>query len=131
MIHIRKETESLGEVAVPADKLWAAQTQRSLEDFRIGQDRIPRERITAYATRKKAAANANLTGTANAIRAFAPHLVKRGGGRIIVTGSTQDRHGMKNGSAYSASKWGIIDNRIRPPDGDRTTQHSGAAKFCR
>lgn len=50
----------------------------------------------------------NLTGTANAIRAFAPHLVKRGGGRIIVTASTQGQHGMKNGAAYSASKWGII-----------------------
>jgi NAD(P)-dependent dehydrogenase (short-subunit alcohol dehydrogenase family) len=50
----------------------------------------------------------NLTGTANAIRAFAPHLVKRGGGRIIVTSSTQGRHGTKNGAAYSASKWGII-----------------------
>ena len=50
----------------------------------------------------------NLTGTANAIRAFAPHLVKRGGGRIIVTSSTQGQHGTKNGSAYSASKWGII-----------------------
>jgi NAD(P)-dependent dehydrogenase (short-subunit alcohol dehydrogenase family) len=50
----------------------------------------------------------NLTGTANAIRAFAPHLVKRGGGHIIVTSSTQGRHGTKNGAAYSASKWGII-----------------------
>ena len=50
----------------------------------------------------------NLTGTANALRAFAPHLVKRGGGRIIVTSSTQGRHGTKTGAAYSASKWGII-----------------------
>jgi NAD(P)-dependent dehydrogenase (short-subunit alcohol dehydrogenase family) len=50
----------------------------------------------------------NLTGTANALRAFTPHLVKRGGGRIIVTSSTQGRHGTKNGAAYSASKWGII-----------------------
>jgi NAD(P)-dependent dehydrogenase (short-subunit alcohol dehydrogenase family) len=50
----------------------------------------------------------NLTGTANAIRAFAPYLVSRGGGRIIVTSSTQGRHGMKFGAAYSASKWGII-----------------------
>lgn len=50
----------------------------------------------------------NLTGTANAIRAFAPCLVKRGGGRIIVTSSTQGRHGTLNGAAYSASKWGII-----------------------
>jgi fumarate hydratase class II len=44
---------------VPADKLWGAQTQRSLEHFSIGQDLIPREMITAYAILKKAAANAN------------------------------------------------------------------------
>lgn len=50
----------------------------------------------------------NLTGTANAIRAFAPHIKKRGAGRIIVTTSTQGRHGTKFGAAYSASKWGII-----------------------
>lgn len=50
----------------------------------------------------------NLTGTANAIRAIAPHIVRRGGGRIIVTSSTQGQHGTKYGSAYSASKWGII-----------------------
>jgi NAD(P)-dependent dehydrogenase (short-subunit alcohol dehydrogenase family) len=50
----------------------------------------------------------NLTGTANAIRAFAPAMVKRGSGRIIVTTSTQGRHGTMYGSAYSASKWGII-----------------------
>ena len=50
----------------------------------------------------------NLTGTANAIRAFGPHLVRRGGGRIIVTSSTQGRHGAKDGAAYSASKWGLI-----------------------
>jgi NAD(P)-dependent dehydrogenase (short-subunit alcohol dehydrogenase family) len=50
----------------------------------------------------------NLTGTCNAIRAVAPHLVENGGGRIIVTSSTQGRHGTKYGAAYSASKWGII-----------------------
>jgi NAD(P)-dependent dehydrogenase (short-subunit alcohol dehydrogenase family) len=50
----------------------------------------------------------NLTGTCNAIRAVAPYLVRNGGGRIIVTSSTQGRHGTKYGAAYSASKWGII-----------------------
>src|ERR1700732_1945514 len=55
----RKETDSLGVVEVPADKLWGAQTQRSLEHFSIGQDLIPREMITAYAILKKAAATAN------------------------------------------------------------------------
>jgi fumarate hydratase, class II len=59
MPEYRTETDSLGEVKVPADKLWGAQTQRSLEHFSIGKDLIPREMITAYATLKKAAANAN------------------------------------------------------------------------
>jgi fumarate hydratase, class II len=59
MNDFRKETDSLGEVRVPADKLWGAQTQRSLEHFSIGKDLIPREMITAYAVLKKAAANAN------------------------------------------------------------------------
>src|SRR4029077_3525212 len=59
---VRMETDSLGQVNVAADKLWGAQTQRSLEHFNIGQDLIPREMIAAYATLKKAAANANYAG---------------------------------------------------------------------
>jgi fumarate hydratase class II len=55
----RKETDSLGAVEVPADKLWGAQTQRSLEHFSIGKDLIPREMITSYSILKKAAAIAN------------------------------------------------------------------------
>src|SRR5689334_13380095 len=62
MSEYRTETDSLGEVRVLADKLWGAQTQRSLEHFSIGQDLIPREMITAYAILKKAAANANHAG---------------------------------------------------------------------
>src|SRR5499427_6650881 len=62
MAEIRKETDSLGEVDVPADRLWGAQTQRSLEHFSIGKDLIPREMITAYAILKKGAANANHAG---------------------------------------------------------------------
>jgi fumarate hydratase, class II len=58
----RTEADSLGEVQVPGDKLWGAQTQRSLEHFSIGRDLIPREMIAAYAILKKAAANANHTG---------------------------------------------------------------------
>jgi fumarate hydratase class II len=62
MTTTRTETDSLGAVQVPADKLWGAQTQRSLEHFSIGQDLIPREMITSYATLKKAAAIANHAG---------------------------------------------------------------------
>jgi fumarate hydratase class II len=58
----RVESDSIGEVRVPADKLWGAQTQRSLEHFSIGHDLMPREMISAYAVLKKAAANANHSG---------------------------------------------------------------------
>ena len=62
MVDMRAEQDSLGVVEVPADKLWGAQTQRSLQHFSIGRDLIPREIITAYATLKKAAAAANHAG---------------------------------------------------------------------
>ena len=59
MTATRVEQDSLGPVNVPADKLWGAQTQRSLEHFSIGDDLIPREMIPAYAIVKKAAALVN------------------------------------------------------------------------
>ena len=59
---VRTETDSLGVVEVPADKLWGAQTQRSIEHFSIGTDLIPREMITSYAILKKAAATVNHRG---------------------------------------------------------------------
>jgi fumarate hydratase class II len=58
----RIETDSLGEVRVPADKLWGAQTQRSLEHFSISTELIPREMIGSYAILKKGAAIANHAG---------------------------------------------------------------------
>jgi fumarate hydratase class II len=59
MSSTRMEHDSLGPVPVPTDKLWGAQTQRSLEHFSIGEDLIPREMIPAYAIVKKAAALVN------------------------------------------------------------------------
>jgi NAD(P)-dependent dehydrogenase (short-subunit alcohol dehydrogenase family) len=50
----------------------------------------------------------NLNGTANTIRAFAPKMVARRHGRIIVLSSMQGKHGTKDASSYSASKWGIL-----------------------
>ena len=55
----RIEHDSMGEVKVPADKYWGAQTERSFENFRIGDVRMPREIIRAFAILKKAAALAN------------------------------------------------------------------------
>jgi fumarate hydratase class II len=57
--NFRIETDSMGEVRVPADKLWGAQTQRSLEHFSIGNDLIPIEMIESYAILKKSAAIVN------------------------------------------------------------------------
>ena len=56
----RDEKDSLGSVKVPRDKYWGAQTQRSLENFKIGTEIIPIELIHAFAIQKKAAAISNL-----------------------------------------------------------------------
>ena len=59
----RIEKDTLGEIEVPADRYWGAQTQRSLQNFRIGSERMPLEVVRAFAVLKKAAAlvNAELT----------------------------------------------------------------------
>jgi len=59
MTETRIETDSFGEIAVPADRLWGAQTQRSLENFRIGGERMPLPLIHALGLIKSAAARAN------------------------------------------------------------------------
>ena len=58
-MNTRIEHDTMGEIAVPADHHWGAQTQRSLENFRIGGQRQPREIITAFACLKEACARAN------------------------------------------------------------------------
>lgn len=61
MIKTRIETDSMGEIEVPADKYWGAQTERSLHHFNIGQDLIPIEVVHAFGILKKAAALTNYT----------------------------------------------------------------------
>lgn len=75
---VRRETDSLGVVEMPADKLWRAQSQRSLEYFSIGPDLMPRELITAYATLKEAAANANHEKQAAGRSALQPVVFRSG-----------------------------------------------------
>ena len=73
-MNTRMEHDTMGEIAVPADCHWGAQTQRSLENFKIGGQRQPREIITAFAYLKEACAQANLeTGklTAEQVAAIA------------------------------------------------------------
>src|SRR4051794_38102368 len=56
---MRVETDSMGEINVPVDKYWGAQTERSLLHFNIGDDVMPREMIRALGILKKAAALVN------------------------------------------------------------------------
>ena len=62
-MNYRIEKDTMGEVQVPADKYWGAQTQRSLENFKIGGQKMPIEVIRAFAYLKKAAALTNATLT--------------------------------------------------------------------
>src|SRR4029078_8476753 len=55
----RTETDSFGPIAVPADRYWGAQTQRSIEHFRIGTERMPRPLIRALGVIKRASAEVN------------------------------------------------------------------------
>ncbi len=60
-MNYRKEYDSMGEIAVREDAYWGAQTQRSLENFRIGERRMPRELISAFGILKAACAQVNAT----------------------------------------------------------------------
>jgi fumarate hydratase class II len=71
----RREFDSLGQVEVPADRYWGAQTQRSLEHFNIGHDRMPKEVYHAYGYVKKAAAVVN--GRAGRLPAWKASLIER------------------------------------------------------
>jgi len=56
----RLESDSMGEIAVPADRYWGAQTQRSLQNFRIGGERMPVPLTRALGLVKQAAAETNM-----------------------------------------------------------------------
>jgi NAD(P)-dependent dehydrogenase (short-subunit alcohol dehydrogenase family) len=124
----REELEETGNLVRAAGSKWRGVVldQRDLSALRVAAAEIEREygRIDILFANAGIQAfrpllemedadwyiqiDVNLTGTANAIRAFGPAMVKRRSGRIIVTTSTQGKHGTLNGAAYSASKWGII-----------------------
>ena len=72
----RKEKDSFGYIEVPADRLWGAQTQRSLEHFRISTEKVPPELVMALAEVKRAA---NFVGLARE----EPHQGVTAGVRIL------------------------------------------------
>ena len=79
---VREESDSMGVVLVPADKYWGAQTQRSLQNFKIGGERMPMEMLRALAIVKHAAATVNErlgklpSNVAEAIRAAAREIIQ-------------------------------------------------------
>ena len=81
----RIEHDTMGEIRVPADRCWGAQTQRSYENFAIGTEIMPEEIIRAFAVLKCAAARANFTlgklpeDKKNAIAAAAARLLRAPG----------------------------------------------------
>src|SRR6201996_24336 len=77
----RREFDSLGDVEVPADRYWGAQTQRSLEHFNIGRDRMPIEVYHAYGYVKKAAAVVNTE--AGQLPAWKGRLIERACDEVI------------------------------------------------
>ena len=59
MTETRTETDSMGAIEVPAERLWGAQTQRSLQNFAIGEEKMPAEIVHALGIVKQAAARTN------------------------------------------------------------------------
>ena len=84
---MRREFDSLGDVEVPANRYWGAQTQRSLEHFNIGHDRMPKEVYHAYGYVKKAAAIVNTR--AGRLPAWKGQLIERVSDEVI-TGQLDD-----------------------------------------
>ena len=84
----RIEKDTMGEVKVPADKYWGAQTQRSKENFKIGDGRMPIEIVKAFGYLKKAAAATNMEPIAIAIMIsirVRPRCLPDGAGLLTIT----------------------------------------------
>src|SRR5579862_7720635 len=123
--NIRKETDSLGEVDVPAHVLWGAQTQRSLEHFSIGHDLIPREMIAAYATLKKAVAIVNHAGKRLDGRRY--ELIVRVCDEILA-GQHQDMFPLHvwmtgSGTQFNMNVNGVVSNRCCQIAGTQLGSH--------
>ena len=78
--------------------------ERAVKDFGKLDIAVANAAIQIYGSLAEMSGN----GTANTLRAVIPHMLSNKSGRIVVIASGQGRHGFKNGSAYSASKWGVI-----------------------
>ncbi len=82
-MNYRTEHDSMGEVLVPTDKLWGAQTQRSFQNFEIGTEKMPSEIIHAFAILKLAAAKTNLVLVPNRMTDEKCRLISLAADKII------------------------------------------------
>ncbi|WP_100406831.1 class II fumarate hydratase [Bacillus solitudinis] len=136
----RIEKDTIGEINVPSDKYWAAQTQRSLENFRIGDEKIPAGVITAFAYLKKAAARVN--GSMAKLDKRKVEAISFAADRVInenlhehfplvvwQTGSgTQSNMNVNEVLSYLANQWldehGHLEIRVHPNDDVNRSQSS-------
>ena len=113
MVEYRIEKDSMGEIKVPADKLWGAQTQRSFENFQIGTEKIPMEMVTVFAYLKKAAAMVNVDlgvldadGTERTAGSYQADAFKSHNHAEI----TDPISGIKVTSMYTGASWQAVNN---------------------
>ena len=121
----RVERDSMGEVAVPASALWGAQTQRSLENFAIGTERMPSELVHAYGLLKGAAAAANASlGVLDAERAEA---IGRAAAEVA-SGALDDHFPLRVWQTGSGTQTNMNTNEVISTPSDRrssATSRSG------
>ena len=117
----RTETDSMGAIEVPADRYWGVQTQRSLENFKIGGEHMPLALIRAFGAQKKAAVLTNkalgeLPADAADVIALAPHIGYDKSAEIAkkahAEGSTLKEAAVKSGYVGA----GDFDAWVKPGD---------------
>ncbi|HMQ67905.1 MAG TPA: class II fumarate hydratase [Ignavibacteria bacterium] len=119
----RTEKDTMGEVKVPSDKYWGAQTQRSIENFKIGANKMPIEVIHAFAILKKAAAEANKE--CNVISEDKVKLISKVADEIL-TGSLDDQFPLVvwqtgSGTQSNMNVNEVIANRAHVLNGGKLT----------
>ena len=124
----RREFDSLGAVEVPANSYWGAQTQRSLEHFNIGNDRMPKEVYHAYGYVKKAAATVNTR--AGRMPGWMGQLIERVCDEVI-SGALDDNFPLYvwqtgSGTQSNMNVNEVISNRCIPAGG-RNARLAGAS----
>ncbi len=102
----RKEHDTMGEVMVPADRLWGAQTQRSLENFRIGTERMPGEIIRAFACLKMACAQVN--GSLGKLDAARAKAIEQACREILDAGQQSDPGNGGDAAGITAAEFPLV-----------------------